>query len=101
MNAQFFSGPLRVATALALGSAIAPGVSEAGSTDRLARFLSVPFAIIPVLPRWARSFSLSIDHDRPIETVLTNSTGEFGLQGLPAGHLFDSRFTDQLHARVE
>ena len=35
MNAHWFSGPLRVATALALGSVIAPGVSEAASSNKL------------------------------------------------------------------
>lgn len=82
MNAQIFSGPLRVATVLALGSAIAPGVSEAASTNRLAGALAGSVRDNGGTPQMGAIVQLFNRYDRPIERVLTNSTGEFGFQGL-------------------
>ena len=82
MNAHWFSGPLRVATALALGSVIAPGVSEAASSNKLLGALTGSVRDNGGVPQMGAVVQLFNEYDRQIERALTNSSGEFGFQSL-------------------
>lgn len=82
MNAHWFSGPLGVATALALGSVIAPGVSEAASANKLLGALTGSVHDNGGIPQMGAVVQLFNKYDKPIERALTNSAGEFGFQAL-------------------
>jgi hypothetical protein len=82
LNAHWFSGTIRVATVLALGSAIAPGVAESATSNKLLGTLIGSVRDNGGIPQMGAIVQLFNRYDKPIERVLTNSTGEFGFEAL-------------------
>jgi hypothetical protein len=82
LNAHWFSGTIRVATVLALGSAIAPGVAESATSNKLLGALIGSVRDNGGIPQMGAIVQLFNRYDKPIERVLTNSTGEFGFEAL-------------------
>lgn len=81
MRAQLLSGTLRIATVVALGSIVAPGVSEA-ATHKLSGALTGSVRDAAGIPQMGAVVQLFNRYDKPIERVLTGATGEFGFRSL-------------------
>ena len=82
LNAHWFSGTVRVATVLALASAITPSVSEAATSNRLLGALIGSVRDNGGVPQMGAIVQLFNRYDKQIERVLTNSSGEFGFEAL-------------------
>lgn len=82
VNAHWFSGPLGVATILALGSAIAPGVAAAATPEKILGALTGSVRDNAGTPQMGAVVQLFNKFDRPIERTLTNTVGEFAFQAL-------------------
>jgi hypothetical protein len=80
VHAQF-SGAIRIATVVTLGSVIAPCVSEAAA-PRLFGALTGSVHDNGGIPQMGAVVQLFNRYDKPVERVLTNSAGEFGFQSL-------------------
>ena len=82
MNAQWFSGTIRVATVLALGSAIAPVVCEAAMPNKLLGALVGSVRDNAGVPQMGAMVQLFNRYEKPIEKAITNGAGEFGFDAL-------------------
>jgi hypothetical protein len=82
LNAHWFSGTVRVATVLALGSAIAPSVAEAATSNKLLGALIGSVRDNGGTPQMGAVVQLFNRYDKPIERALTTSTGAFGFDAL-------------------
>lgn len=80
--AHRFSGVAKVATILAFGSVIAPGVSSAATPGKLYGGLAGSVKDNGGVPQMGAIVQLFNRFDRPIERTLTNSAGEFSFQAL-------------------
>ena len=81
MNARWFGGAARVASILALGSVITPGVSEA-ATNRLLGTLTGSVRDNAGIPQMGAVVQLFDRSDKPVERVITSFSGEFSFAAL-------------------
>jgi carboxypeptidase family protein len=82
LNAHWFSGTIRVATVLSLGSAIAPGVCEAAMPNKLLGALVGSVRDNAGVPQMGAMVQLFNRYEKPIEKAITNGAGEFGFEAL-------------------
>jgi hypothetical protein len=82
VHAQLFSNAIRIATVVAIGSAITPGVSEGAAPQNLVGALTGSVRDTAGIPQMGAVVQLFNRYDKPIERVLTGAAGEFGFRSL-------------------
>ena len=82
MNAHWFSGTIRVATVLVLGSALAPGYATGAMPNKLLGALVGSVRDNAGVPQMGAIVQLFNRYEKPIERAVTNGAGEFGFDAL-------------------